>query len=71
MDPRIKEAIRDAVRETGQPESLSRKIAQWYHEITSGNEDVSNLESAYRHIDGLFRDVTPTDSSKSARTNSG
>ena len=70
MDPRIKEAISEAVRETGQPESLSRKIAQWYHEITSGNEDVSNLESAYRHIDGLFRDVVPVDSTNGARTSS-
>ena len=70
MDPRIKQAISDAVQETGQPESLSRKIAQWYHEITSGNEDVSNPESAYRHIDGLFRDVTPSESTHAANTRS-
>jgi len=68
MDPRIKQAIADAVQESGHPESLSRKIAQWYHEITSGNEDVSDLQSAYRHIDGLFRDVTPSDSTNDRPT---
>ena len=70
MDPRIKQAIRDAVQESGHPESLSRKIAQWYHEIASGNEEVSDLQSAYRHIDGLFRDVTPSESTDGSTTRS-
>ena len=70
MDPRIKQAIEDAVRESGHPDSLSRKIAQWYHEIASGNEEVSDRHSAYRHIDGIFRDVTPSASTDGSATHS-
>lgn len=59
MDPKIKEAIKTAVSEAGQPEGLARKLARWFEAIASGNEDINDTQSANRHLELLYEETQP------------
>lgn len=54
IDPKIEEAISEAVKEAGQSEAVARKLSAWMNAVTSGNEDVNNIQSARRHLDLLY-----------------
>ena len=54
MDPKIIEAIHAAVSEADQSQGLARKIAKWFEAIASGNEDIKDRQTAYRHLELLY-----------------
>ena len=54
MDPKIEEAIKEAVEENGQSEALARRLVAWFDAIASGNEDINDRQSANRHLELLY-----------------
>ena len=60
MDPRIAEAIYQAVREHGQSRELARKLVRWFDAIASGNEDPFDKQSADRHLELAYSLVRPS-----------
>ena len=54
IDPKIEEAIEAAVQELKQSPSLARKLIAWMNSVTSGNEDLNDIQSMYRHLDLLY-----------------
>lgn len=61
VDPKVKEAIEIAVNEAGQPEGLARKLTRWFDAIASGNEDISDTQSANRHLELLYEEAQPSE----------
>jgi hypothetical protein len=57
MDKKIQDAIREAVTEAGQESGLARKLESWFEAIASGSEDISDKQSAYRHLELLYDDT--------------
>lgn len=57
IDPKIKAAIKTAVEEAGQAEGLARKLDSWFEAIATGNEDITDRQSAYRHLELLYEEV--------------
>lgn len=54
IDARIKQAINEAVKEAGQPDTLARRLIAWFEALTSGNEDINDQATAARHLEVLF-----------------
>ena len=62
MKREIEEAIRTAVVEAGQDESLSRRLVAWFEEVSSGNEMLTDRESTDRRLERLYEDtILPED----------
>ena len=57
IDPKIAEAIEEAVAQTNQSKALSQKIIAWTEAIMSGNESVQDAQSAQRRLDPLYETV--------------
>jgi len=57
VDPKIKEAIKTAVAESGQSDGLARKLDSWFEAIATGNEDIADRQSANRHLELLYEEV--------------
>ena len=57
MDPKIEEAIEEAVREEGQSKALARKLAAWFDAVASGNEDLNDRQSANRHLELVYEET--------------
>ena len=55
LDPRITQAINEAVQEAGQPDSLAYRLIAWFEAVTSGNEDINDDATATRHLEVLFK----------------
>jgi len=60
IDPKMTEAIEDAVSESGQPTSLATSIVAWVSAITSGKEDPHDPTMAARRADVLYSEALPT-----------
>ena len=60
VDPKIKEAIKEAVEENGQSKALAHRLVAWFDAIASGNEDTNDTQSANRHLELLYEE-TKTD----------
>lgn len=54
MDPKIVEAIEEAVEENGQTKVLARRLVAWFDAIASGNQDINAKQSADRHLELLY-----------------
>lgn len=54
IDIRITQAINEAVKEAGQPETLARRLVAWFEAVTSGNEDINDQATTARHLEVLF-----------------
>ena len=67
-DPKIKEAIKDAVTEFGQSEGLARKLDSWFEAVATGNEDIANKQLTEKRLEMLYEDVQldTTDDEKDA-----
>ena len=57
IDPKIKEAIKAAVTELGQPEGLARKLESWFEAVATGNEDIANSQLTEKRLEMLYADV--------------
>lgn len=57
LDPKIAEAIREAVAEAGQSKALARQLIAWMGAVASGNEDPSDAASAGRHLELLYNET--------------
>ena len=57
MDPKIKEAIEEAVEENGQSKALARRLVAWFDAIASGNEAINDAQSANRHLELLYKET--------------
>jgi hypothetical protein len=60
VDRTIQEAVLASVREAGQPDQLAKKLLAWLEAIASGNEELTDLEAAQRHLELLFGAVEIT-----------
>ena len=54
IDIRITQAINEAVREAGQPETLARRLVAWFEAVTTGNEDINDQATTARRLEILF-----------------
>ena len=57
MDPKIKIAIDESVKEAGQPDGLALKIVRWFEAVASGNENITDKQSAHRHLELLYEEI--------------
>ena len=57
LDPKILEALRTAVQESGQPPSIALKLAAWMVAVTSGNESFNDEQAVGRHLSLLFEET--------------
>ena len=64
IDPKIEEAIEEAVAESGQSEALAHRLVAWFKAIASGSEQIHNKQSADLHLELLY-DATETDGNQS------
>jgi len=53
LDPKICQAVKDAVAAAEQPPALARLITAWMEAVASGNEDPHDHASATRHLELL------------------
>ena len=67
MKREIEEAIRTAVVEAGQDESLSRRLVAWFDKVSSGNERLTDRESTDRRLDRLYEDTILPEDAERAR----
>ena len=63
MKREIEEAIRTAVVEAGQDESLSRRLVSWSDRVSSGNEKLADS----RRLEGLYDATILPEDAKRAR----
>lgn len=61
IDARITQAIKEAVEEAGQPETLARRLIAWFEAVTSGNEDINDKTTTARHLEVLFEGTVVQD----------
>ena len=61
IDARITQAINEAVKEAGQPDTLARRLIAWFEAVTSGNEDINDQATAARHLEVLFEGTVVED----------
>ena len=54
VDPRIAQAIVEAVEENGQGKALARLLIAWFDAIASSNENINDRQSANRHLELLY-----------------
>ena len=60
IDLKIKEAIEEAIAESGQSKTLARLLVAWFNAIASGNEHIHDKQSADRHLELIYEE-TKTD----------
>lgn len=61
IDTRIMQAIKEAVEEAGQPETLAHRLIAWFEAVTSGNEDINDKATTARHLEVLFEGTVVQD----------
>ncbi len=54
----ITEAIREAVREAGEAETLSNHIIAWFEAIVRGNTDLENTEDTLQRMESLYSSMS-------------
>ena len=64
VDARITQAINEAVKEAGQPDTLARRLIAWFEAVTSGNEDINDQATADRHLELLFEGTVVEDADR-------
>jgi len=57
VDPKIVDAIEQAVQEAGQSTALACRLIAWFDAIASGNEDINDRQSSYRHLELLYEEA--------------
>lgn len=67
-DPKIREAIEEAVRNANQPSTLAAKIVAWFEAMASGNERVDDTAEADRHLELLYAEAETRPTAESAST---
>jgi hypothetical protein len=58
LDPKISQAIKEAVEEAGQSAALARRLIAWMEAVTSGNEDLADQAAAARHLEVLYAETS-------------
>ena len=58
LDPRIRQAVKDAVHDSDQPSNLGEKLIHWLEALTSGNEKLEDRDSVERHLELLYEAVS-------------
>ena len=53
-DVEIMNALRAAVGQAGQPDTLADKLCAWCEEVVSGNEDLADADAVQRRLDVIF-----------------
>ncbi len=62
VDPKIRDAIKTVVTESGQSEGLARKLESWFEAIATGTEDINEKKSAHRRLELIYDAVQLDDS---------
>ena len=58
IDPQIEQAVRTAVKQAKQADSLADKIIAWINAINSGNEDINDPSASSRHLDLIYEETS-------------
>ena len=61
LDPKITEAIEEAVKDAEQSPALARRLIAWMEAATSGNEDLNDPAATARHLIVLYDAVALSD----------
>ena len=56
-DPKIREAIKIAVSDSGQPDGLARKLDSWFEAIATGNEKITDKQVTENRLEMLYEEV--------------
>lgn len=57
IDPKIREAIKDAVAHLGQPEGLAHKLDSWFEAIATDNERITDKQLTEKRLEMLYDEV--------------
>ena len=57
LDYILHEAIKKAVEDEGQAESLASKIVAWVDGVITGNEDLDDVDSVSRRVRLIYEDT--------------
>lgn len=57
IDPRIRTAIQESVRDHGQPDEVANRIIKWFEDVANGNESLEREEDYKRRLDVIFEAV--------------
>ena len=57
LDYIVHEAIKNAVEDAGQSESLADKIIAWVDALASGNENIDDVDNSYRRARLVYEDT--------------
>ena len=57
VDPKIQEAIEDAVSAEGQPHGLSHKLIRWFEVIATGSEELTDRQSTFARLELLYGEL--------------
>jgi agmatine/peptidylarginine deiminase len=63
LDDLVNDAVKQAVIDENQSESLASKIIAWLTAITSGNETLDDIDNINRRVNLLYEDVQLSDHS--------
>lgn len=61
VDPRISQAVSQAVQHAGQPGAVADRLLAWFEGLSTGNESLEDPDSVKRHVEVLFDAVVVTD----------
>lgn len=67
VDPKLAAAVREAVSNAGQSESLARKLNAWLSAVADGNEDINDQSQADRHLEFIYAEVALGDEDDDAQ----
>ncbi len=54
IDPRMRDAIKDATAKAGQNDSVASRLCSWLEKLLDGTEEIENRESVFRHLDSIY-----------------
>lgn len=54
----ISEAVFRATKESGQPDTVAKKLDAWLNALMSGNENIEDRESSRRHLELILNDIS-------------
>ena len=57
VSEKISVAIRDAVREAGQKDSLAKVLNAWFEFVASGSEDIDDSDASITRLEDVYADT--------------
>jgi len=64
IDPILEEALKNAVKDSGQPPALASRILAWMDELSSGGSDIDDKSEASQRLKLILDSVEIKESTK-------